>query len=229
MERELFAYTFDYSKPGNLLPQNSKATEMLTEMGQSLQRAVPELRELKIDYFISSDMDVNAFAYPGGFIVMNRGLIEKAESIEEIMGVLAHELAHVERRHSLKAIGAQLSLLVGALVLASLVGSEASTWVLHGIDVSQLSFSRRHELEADELAFAFLLVANVDPQGLPSFFNKLKESEWAGMAALKFLSTHPLTDERLQNLERLSKAAGPSDSGLKLTFDLKDLKNALSM
>ncbi len=135
--------------------------------------------------------EVNAFALPGGFIAVHSGLLEKAESGEEVAAVLAHEIHHVTERHGLRRIAGQLGLFaaIGAVLGAVDLGS------MTGIAVSLAgnAYSRDQESEADALGHALLVKANIDPAGMATFFDRLAASS-PGVPAM--LSTHPGSDER---------------------------------
>ncbi len=94
-------------------------------------------------FHVALDKSVNAFAMPGGFVVVHTGLIQLAESPEELAGVLAHEIQHVEQRHSLRAMAQSLGLYA---VLSLLVGDTSGLASLGG-DLLKLKFSRNHETE----------------------------------------------------------------------------------
>ena len=173
-------------------------------------------------FHIMQDTNVNAFAIPGGHVVILTGLLEEADSAEEVAGVLAHELAHVTRRHSLRNIVKSAGLLV---ILQALLGdssgllglaTEASRYLL------EQKFSRDFEREADDSGWAYLLQANVDPRGMTRFFEKLKKmTEDAGMAAMEdslaLVNTHPTSQERIERLtakwEATEKKSGFADLG----------------
>jgi beta-barrel assembly-enhancing protease len=158
-------------------------------------------------FHILSDTNVNAFAIPGGHVVILTGLLETADSAEEIAGVLAHELAHVTRRHSLRNIIKSAGLVV---TLQALIGdasglfglaTEASRYLL------QQKFSRDFEREADETGWSYLVAANIDPRGMTRFFEKMREMiAKSGMASmegsLSLVNTHPTSQERIDRLTR---------------------------
>jgi Zn-dependent protease with chaperone function len=143
--------------------------------------------------------EVNAFALPGGKLVVFTGLLAQAGRPEEVAGVLAHELQHVVLRHGLqkmvRAAGLQaaLALLVGDLDGLGVMLRDA------GLRIQELSYGREQELEADRTAIDLLAGAGIDPAGLPDFFDRLSAAE-AGAAgggtALALLSTHPASAER---------------------------------
>jgi Zn-dependent protease with chaperone function len=153
--------------------------------------------------------DVNAFALPGGHIIVLTGLIEKSEKPEEVLGVLAHEIAHVTHRHSLKQTISELSgymllniITMGAGDLVYAVGDNAR-------DLLSKDYSRSQEQEADEAGFAYLLKANISPRGLITFFERLKEEETILDSSLTALiQTHPANDKRIENLNALLEKHG---------------------
>ena len=176
----------------------------------------------QFNFHIKQDTNVNAFAIPGGHVVILTGLLEHADSAEEVAGVLAHEIAHVTRRHSLRNIikSAGLFALLQALVgdASGLFGvaAEASRYLL------QQKFSRDFEREADESGWSYLIEANINPQGMTQFFEKLKRltaNTPAGVMdnSLSLINTHPATQERIDHLvekwEQSPKKSGFANLG----------------
>ncbi len=149
---------------------------------------------------------VNAFALPGGHVVIFSGLIKKADSADEVAGVLAHEIGHVAGRHSLRGLIQQVGI-AGALTLVFGGG----TWVDEGLmtQLVGLSYSRDLELEADRYAADLLARADIRRDGLVRFFARLDEI--GGDAPLAILSTHPASDERVRLLAN-ENGGGPAMS-----------------
>jgi hypothetical protein len=154
---------------------------------------------------------VNAFALPGGKVLITDSLIELAETPEELAGVLAHEIAHVEQRHVMEAVwrafgaGILLDLVVGGGTGA---GQQA---VLLGGSFTDLRYSREAEVEADARGAALLQAAGYSSRGLAQFFAKL-ENESSGEEArvlAEFLSTHPDTRRRVERARRLERDGRP--------------------
>lgn len=141
---------------------------------------------------------VNAFALPGGTIVLLDGLVEVAEEEDAVLGVLGHELGHVVHRHAAR----KLLQSVGVGALAGLLWGDFSG-VAAGLPVvlGMLSYSRDAEREADEFAIAFLRGAGRPVRPLHDFFTKL-ESRLGLRGSQVFLSTHPSPEERLERLRR---------------------------
>ncbi|MFB6259679.1 MAG: M48 family metallopeptidase, partial [Thiohalorhabdaceae bacterium] len=160
-------------------------------------------------FYVVKDARLNAFAVPGGHIFVHSGLIERSDSVSELAGVLAHEVAHITQRHMARQVAAskrsQASslLLVAAAVLAGMQGyGEAATGLVAGASAysqqEMLAYSRSHEREADRLGIQYLAEAGFNPDGLPRFLKKLQSwSQLQGQAPPPYLSTHPLTGERV--------------------------------
>ncbi len=136
---------------------------------------------------------VNAFAVPGGIIVVHTGLIDATRRPEELAGVLAHEVQHVEQRHSLEAMVKDLGLrglwlLVSGDLGGGMVGQAA-------LELTSLRFSRNAEAEADAKGFDELVAAGIDPSGMADFFVIMAQQEGAAVPP-PFLSTHPASKDR---------------------------------
>lgn len=170
----------------------------------------------KYQFTIVNDGTLNAFALPGGFVTIHSGLILKAESADELLGVLAHEISHVEERHGVRSIvsNAGIYLLASAL-LGDVSGILATVSSAAPMLISQ-SYSRGFETDADEKSAQLMQRAKINPQGLPRFFEKMiaeekamfdkiesEEAKTAYKTALTFLSTHPASEERMQHLRDL--------------------------
>ncbi len=156
-------------------------------------------------FHIMQDTNVNAFAIPGGHVVILTGLLEQAESAEEVAGVVAHELAHVTRRHSLrnmiKSAGLILMIqtILGDATGLMALAAEGSRYLL------QQKFSRDFEREADDTGWSYLAEAHIDPRGMITFFKKMKVIiAGSGMGSMEhslaLLNTHPASQERIDYL-----------------------------
>jgi predicted Zn-dependent protease len=176
---------------------------ILDEIGERLMRASPpssyHLRLLIIDNSM-----VNAFAVPGGRIVIFRGLLERTEHPEELAGVLAHEIQHVLLRHPLQAVFRQFSLRALAAVVAGDSTGMASALGAAGT-VGGMRYQRGDEEAADRAAVRMLQAAQIDPEGLIQMLEKLESVHGEMPTALQYLSTHPLTAARIAALEELAQ------------------------
>ena len=163
---------------------------------------------LAFTFFVVDSPDINAFAAPGGVIGVNSGTILNSRSESELAGVLAHEIAHVTQRHMARQFerAGQFSLpgtaaLLGAILLAvvSPQAGQAALAVVTGVSIqSQINFTRTNEEEADNVGIQLLARSGYDPQGMPSFFERLQQkSQFYQGNAPEFLRTHPLTTSRI--------------------------------
>ena len=153
---------------------------------------------------IKNDSVMNAFCIPGGYIYVYTGLIKFLDTESELAGVLAHEIAHAEQRHSVK----QMSKSMGLSFLIGLVfsGDVESLFRLGG-NLLVLKFSRNDEREADEFAVRYLYDTSYDPRGVSKFFEKLL-NEKKDADVPYFLSTHPASQDRVDDILRTWKELG---------------------
>lgn len=202
--RQLFA-----GMRGSLkLQDQGESVQLVRSLGQRLTRD----SKFRYEFHVAEDAAINAFAMPGGIIVVHTGLIEATRRPEELAGVLAHEVQHVELRHGLKAMVKELGLrgLWAALtgdVGGALAGEAA-------MKLTSLRFSRAAELQADARGFDALVAHGIDPQGMVDFFGTMENA--AGAAPPAWLSTHPTSAARQQALQARLKAVasgGLSGSG----------------
>ncbi|MFM1847960.1 MAG: hypothetical protein RL417_1434 [Pseudomonadota bacterium] len=161
-------------------------------------------------FFIMPDSAFNAFALPGGIVVILTPVIERAESGTEVLGVLAHELAHVTERHVVKNIVSSVGLYaIFSFLIGDAVGAIAAIANTAPVLLSK-SYSRDLERDADSVGFQYLLDAGIDPRGMVRFFERVLDEETRAAEALpipgslpglQFLSTHPATHERIEELK----------------------------
>jgi beta-barrel assembly-enhancing protease len=181
------------------LTQEGVAAKAVADIGARLTRG----SRYQYRWYISDDPEVNAYALPGGIVVVNKGMIEAAANAEELAGVLAHEVQHVEQRHTLQ----QMIHAAGwAAVLAVALGdvSAITAIVLH--QLGNLRNSRKLESQADLEGMKALAQAGIPLEGMPSLFRKLQqEQKRSGAEGPELLSSHPATDERIAELEQLAR------------------------
>lgn len=152
---------------------------------------------------VADDPAVNAFALPGGHVVVNTGLLRAAGSAEAVAGVLAHEVQHVELRHSLRNM---IHGLGWRAVLAVALGDlKGSAWAGMAERLVGMAYGRDLERQADLAALVALRRAGIASHGMVDFFGRLA---WQGGQPPAFLSSHPATAERLDNLRRAIAAQG---------------------
>ena len=190
-------------KQGRLLDDTNRIAQ-LTELAQPLIKVLPENRR-NLKFYILDDDDPNAFALPGEHVVVHQGLLDMVDTPEELLGVLAHELAHETQRHVIRhKIAAAGSLAVFGVFIQGKKATGGLLGVGSGVLVFQ-GFSRGYESEADAVGWKYLVAANIDPRGMTGVFKKLKaEEDGRGFAHLmpQSLSSHPALSKRIEVLEK---------------------------
>jgi len=198
---------------GNTIEEHP-SLEPLQKIAKKIISSNPELQSFDLRLHISKDPVSNAFALPGQRIVVNTGLIERADSWVEVAGVLAHEIGHIEQRHNLRALAGKAGILIGMGCIALFTGPDFAYWLGNGSSLISLKYSRGDEFSADLRGAYFLNQAGIGSEGLILFLKKeLKQhperNSWT--RAFRFLSTHPLIEERIQRLEKAESPTLPSE------------------
>ncbi len=187
-------------------------TGYIQNLGQRLVNHSDQTRQ-KFTFFVIRDNSINAFAVPGGYVGVNTGLIQAADSESELASVLAHEITHVTQKHIPRLIAQQKQLqgpataaLLAAMILGGQAGAAAYTLTAASVVNRQLSFTRDFEREADRLGIRLLAKSGFDPNAMPAFFEALQKNTriYSGSAP-EFLLTHPVTTARIA--ESRSRAA----------------------
>lgn len=167
---------------------------------------------------INSDQ-VNAFAVPGGHIYVFRGLIERTNHYDELMGVLGHEMGHVELRHSAEQMGQASAANTGVGLLYVLLGRQPGAGEQLALNVAAgavfAKFSRDDEREADSVSVAYLTQAGVNPEGIPDMFRillSIQESEPGKVE--QWFSSHPGAEERIENTTRIIRSSPAATAAL---------------
>ncbi len=204
--------------------------EYVEEIWQSLLAAARNRGELSPELdarfaweiMLGRDRTINAFALPGGYLGLHLGLIGVVTSRDELASVLAHEMSHVTQRHISRLMSkqsAQAPWVIGAMILGALAASKspegANALMAGGQAIAmqnQLNFSRDMEREADRVGFSVMTQAGFAPQGFISMFDKLQQaSRLNDNGAFPYLRSHPLTTERIADLQaRQSVGQGPA-------------------
>jgi Zn-dependent protease with chaperone function len=188
--------------------QQCRDPERLHKINQIVQTlaATHPAAPYRISLSVVDDPAINAFAAPGGHVVILRGLLEQTTGPEQLAGVLAHELQHVYQRHTTRALLEQTA---GTLLLTAVSGdlSGRLAWGLEGArTMGALHYSRWHEEEADLGGLRMMQAANLDPAAMIALYGTLQQAELDHAGAPDFLSTHPDMGRRLATLTAL---AGP--------------------
>jgi len=185
------------------LPQihDSLITAYVTALGKSMASKTSRA-DLDWRFAVVDSRQVNAFALPGGFIYVNRGAIEQADRMDQLAGIMGHEIGHVVRRHSVKQLEqreggrAALVLLCTMTSACSSLGGRVAIAV--GANAAAAHYSQKDEAQADSEGVLNTLHAGIDPEGLPSFFQKLLNSQKTQPTMVDaFFSTHPTDQSRI--------------------------------
>jgi predicted Zn-dependent protease len=195
-----------------------EATDYVNTLGNRLASRSTESRQ-DFEFFLVRDPQINAFALPGGFVGVNTGLILAGQAESEVAGVLAHEIAHVTQRHIARMLMQQqqsgLATLgtIAAALLLSRVSTQAAEAAIAfgqaGAVQSQLNFTRDNEREADRVGLQILDQAGFDPSGMATFFERLQRATRVyESGAPAYLRTHPLTYERIADMQNRTEALG---------------------
>ena len=196
------------------LVRDPVATNYVQQLGVSIARTT-ERADLDWRFRIIDSREVNAFALPGGFIYVNRGLIERSERLDELAGVLGHEIGHVVQRHSVRQMEKQTKTGVAVEIgcrLTDLCSSEVARAAIQvGGAALFARYSRQDEAEADSVALEFVIDAGIDPRGIPSLFRRLiEERRRSPMRIEGFFASHPLEEDRIVATQRAIAAIDPS-------------------
>ncbi|MEW6292103.1 MAG: M48 family metalloprotease [Pseudomonadota bacterium] len=188
-----------------------EVADYINQLGQKLAGHVDGAR-LSFEFFVVRDALLNAFALPGGYVGVHTGLILAARSESELAGVLAHEISHVTQSHLARMFGNQsqaqlaslLSLAVALLAARSNpdVAVGAALAGQAGVIQNQLNYSRDFEREADRLGLDLMEKGGFDTRGMASFFERMLQfGRLYENNAPGYLRTHPLTTERITDME----------------------------
>lgn len=194
----------------------------ITALGNSLAN-VTDTHGLTWHFTVVNSREVNAFAVPGGWVYVNRGLIEQASNMSELAGVLGHEIGHITLRHSVEQMQQAQGANVGVTLLCTLTkvceSGTSQTAINVGGSALFAKFSRTDEAEADAEAVETTVRAGISPTGIPDMFRILLNARKNNPSALDaFFATHPLEESRISATEALIKAY-PSSQLRGLTKD----------
>lgn len=202
------------------LDKKSDNFHRVAGIGQKLTQQL-EKSPYKFQFFVKKDKEINACAYPGGIIIINSALIEKAKDDDEIAGVMAHEIGHVIHRHTLKQALHNCGLITCLSLVSGGVSGPGEAEKLETVfalaqKLESLNFSRGQETDADLTGLKLEVKAGYSGQGIINFFKRLEREENSlgpGSARLfAVLSTHPMSADRVAKIEaelqRLKKETG---------------------
>ena len=181
--------------------QDPEINRYINVLGDSIAHLTSR-KDLEWHFFVVDAQEVNAFAVPGGYVYVNRGLIQRADQMDELAGVLGHEIGHVVRRHTVKqmekAQGANIGVTL-ACVLTSICNSQAAGAAINVAGGALFArFSRQDEAEADAEGFKNVVRAGISPAGMVTMFQKLLDERKSHPGAVEsWFLTHPLEEDRI--------------------------------
>jgi len=198
-------------------------------LGQALA-ARGERRDIAWHFYIVNTDVVNAFSLPGGYIYVNRGVIEHAANASELAGVVGHEIGHVEHRDQVAELERQQGANVGLTLAYVLLGRQPSAIEQAGIQVGGSAifahYDRGMESNADAEAVNLTTRTGYSPEGLVTFFQKLMNLERSEPGALaQMFATHPTDEQRIQAAQQLINQSVPRATMNRLTRDTRDFQS----
>ena len=189
----------------------------LNQLGYKLV-SVSTRNQREFNFFVVNDPSINAFAMPGGNIGVHTGLLLSAQGESELASVVAHEIAHVTQDHIARMVASQsqsywptMAALALALLAArsnpNVASAAIATTQAYSIQ-NQLNYGRDYEREADRLGYEMLTRGGYDPRGMSGFFNRLQRANrFYDSSAPAYLRTHPLTSDRIADMQARSEDA----------------------
>jgi predicted Zn-dependent protease len=190
---------------------DAEVNDYLNQLGSKLVESSTE-PSLEFEFFAINDYSVNAFAMPGGFVGVNAGLLLTTQSESELASVLSHEISHVTQHHLARMVAGQQGDSIAALaaialaILAARGSSQATEAIVVGAQAGlvqrQLDFTRQNEEEADRIGLQLLQKTGFNVHAMPEFLERLRKATWlVDSNAPNYLRTHPITSERVAEIE----------------------------
>lgn len=206
------------------LIRDTRVVSYITALGNQLA-AVTDTRGLTWHFAVVDSKEVNAFAVPGGWVYVNRGLIARAQTMNELAGVLGHEIGHITRRHTVQQMQQSQQMNGGLVALCTLTkvcdsGAGQAAINLGGTALFA-KYGRDDETQADEEGVATLVKARIDPNGIPWMFRILLAERQRNPSSVDaFFATHPLEESRITTTLKQIAAYPPAQlQGLQVDSD----------
>lgn len=198
------------------------ASTYIQNLGESIAKKTSRA-DLDWHFYIVNTKQVNAFALPGGFVYVNRGLIESADRLDELTGTLGHEIGHVVERHSVKQMQKEQKANGALAVVCTLTNICQSGLAQVAVQVGGSAlfarYSRADELQADSEAVVNVSRAGYEPKGIPDLFDVLlREREYQPTKVEGWFASHPLEETRIQRAKQLI-ATLPEAQGKRFLVD----------
>jgi beta-barrel assembly-enhancing protease len=186
----------------------------IESLGESIAKTTSRA-DLDWHFYVVNSEEVNAFSLPGGYVYVNRGLIESADRLDELTGTLGHEIGHVVERHSVKDVQNEQKTNAGIKVVCTLTNICQNGLTQAAVQIGGSALFARHsrldELQADSEAVVNVVRAGFDPQGIPDLFQVLlKERERRPTEVEGWFASHPLEESRISRAKELIAAIEPT-------------------
>ncbi|MCU0626464.1 MAG: M48 family metallopeptidase [Gemmatimonadaceae bacterium] len=193
--------------------RDAEANAYINRLGDSLAVLV-DTQGRNWQFFLVDDPEVNAFAVPGGYIYVNKGLVLRAQTLSQLAGVVGHEIAHVTQRHSVQQMEKQQGIGIGATLVCiwqpSFCQQGGGDLLNLGATAAMAKFSRNDETEADREGLKYIVRAGLDPNGMPEMFEiLLAERRSRGGGGGGFLASHPMEEDRIRNTRAMIQQLPP--------------------
>jgi beta-barrel assembly-enhancing protease len=203
-------YAEKIRKEYKVLPESDIRVRLVREVGNRLlaQRTKDEIKRepWEFTFDVIDSKEVNAFAVPGGPVFFFTGLLEQMKTVDELAGVMGHEIIHVRREHWASAVNAAQERQAGILILGTILGASRQTMDVAQI-VNQLGVdlpaSRGQEKESDRYGFDMFAKTGYNPKGMVEVFEMFRRLKGANGAGPEFLSTHPDDKNRINALNMM--------------------------
>jgi predicted Zn-dependent protease len=190
------------------LVQDAVINQYVTAVGNQIAKTTSRA-DLPWEFYVVNSNVVNAFALPGGIVYINRGVLERADKMDELASVMAHEIEHIVRRHSVKQMeqmqGANIGVAL-ACTLTNICNNQAAAAAINiGGTAVFAKFSREDEKQADDGGFQNMINAGINPEGMLTLFQKLlaEEQQSGNSDVSSWFSDHPGTQDRIADIQNL--------------------------
>ena len=207
-----------------MVPEPARCVDpqLTSTMDRIVRLLEPPDSPYRFHVIVADDPAVNAFAAPGGWIVINRGLLRKSRTPEEVAAVMAHEMQHVLQRHTTNGIMRQLSWRAAFALLIGDAGAAGDLLYAAGA-LRELGYQREDEDAADREGLRLLREARIDPHAMTSMLAMLEKESEGMPQPLVYLATHPNTAERRARMEELARSLRYSTERIAIPQSWPDL------
>jgi predicted Zn-dependent protease len=174
--------------------------------------AVCDRKDVDYHFYVLDDDQINAFSLPGGYVYVNRGLIEKVANDDELAGVLGHEIGHIVARHSIKKLQGSIAYSLLRVLVAQTQGAQAGDAADLAYASIMSGYSREDELLADQLGTRYLIACGYNPRCMITFLQTLEQDHRRRpLQAKSYFKTHPYVPDRIRVVKQ--------ELGEKMNFD----------